>query len=125
LLNKNLSQKSKGHFWYVIAWNLEKIVDNPKYIANYYVSKNLEVTKETLSLLDEIHKYAKLWYEIFYDFSFDKLVILNNLKKELEKICLDSIVNSPENDRVLIHYLHMIVLQFADFSASTIAVRLK
>ncbi|MBN1175847.1 hypothetical protein JXA48_04350 [Candidatus Woesearchaeota archaeon] len=123
LLNKNLSQKDKGHFWYVVSWNLEKIVDNPKYIASYYLDKTLDVTDETLSLLQEIRDYANLWYDLFYNFSFEKLVKLNSKKKELDALCLGSIINMPENDRVLIHYLHLIVLQFADFSASTIAVR--
>lgn len=124
LLNKNLSQKDKGHFWYVVAWNLEKIVDNTKYVANYYVDKDLDVSKETLSLLKQIHDYANSWYSLFYDFSFKKLVELNSVKKELDALCLASLVNSLDNEKVLIHYLHLIVMQFADFSASTIAVRL-
>lgn len=124
LLNKSLDKKAKGHFWYVVAWNLEKIADNPKYIANYYVDKSLDVSKETISLLESVHSYAKLWYELFYDFSFDGLVNLSKLKKELETSCLDLLITAPKNDLVLINYLHMVVLQFADFSASTIALRI-
>ena len=123
LLNNSLSQKNEGHFWYVIAWNLEKIVDNPKYIANYYKDKSLSVSDLTLRLLEDVHKYANSWYEFFYDFSFEKLVALNIIKKELEQTCLKLLSSAPENDRILVHYLHMIILQFADFSASTIAVR--
>lgn len=125
LLNKNLSQKDKGHFWYVVAWNLEKIVDNTKYIASYYLDKTLELSTETLSLLNEVHDYAVSWYELFYGFSFELLVRLNAKKKELDGLCLAALINAPENDKILIHYLHIIILQFADFSASTIAVRFK
>jgi len=123
LLNKTLKQKDKGHFWYVIAWNLEKIIDNPKYIANYYENKSLKMSEETIDLLKEVKNHATEWYDLFYNFSFKKITELSKIKKELEKKCLELIIKSPDNDKVLIHYMHMIVLQLADFSASTIAIK--
>lgn len=124
LLNKSLTQKEKGHFWYVVVWNLEKIVDNGKYIANNYEEFPLPVlSEETKLLLKNLRSYAKYWYECFYEFSFQRLVALSKQKKELEKACLDGLLANPLEERILIHYIHMMVLQLADFSASMIALK--
>ncbi|MGM5480074.1 MAG: hypothetical protein ACQESC_01300 [Nanobdellota archaeon] len=128
LLNKSLDNKNKGHFWYVIAWNLEKVADNFKYIANHYKLAIPSLSKDTVELFESIIEYMEKYYAVFYDFSFEKMVEVSLIKKELEKKALsllsskDSSVLSSD-EMVLIHYLDMIVLQMADFSASTIAIR--
>ncbi|MFW5865868.1 MAG: hypothetical protein ACOCU6_02115 [Nanoarchaeota archaeon] len=123
LLNKSLHQKEKGHFWYVIAWNLEKIADNFKYLANYY-SLNLPVfEQDVLGLFEDVISYMDLYYDLFYAFSFEKLVRASRQKHDLEKRLLEHINKVRKDEIVLLHYLHMIVLQMADFSASTIALR--
>jgi phosphate uptake regulator len=123
LLNKHLKQKEDGHFWYVIAWNLEKIADNFKYIANSY-EKKPEISKETLELYIRSKKYLEGYTNILYDFDIKKLVELSKLKKELEKDCITLLENGDKQDRIFLHYLHMIILQLADFSASTIAIKM-
>ena len=126
LLNKTLTRKEKGHFWYVIVWNLEKIVDNGKYIAKAYEDVPLpDLSKETRLLLADVREYATGYYECFYDFSFKRLVKLSKQKRTIERACLDGLLHAPVQERVLVHYLHMLVLQLADFSASMIALRYK
>lgn len=124
LLNKSLTQKEKGHFWYVLVWNLEKILDNNKYIAQQYSELHLpSLSNTTKRLFTHLRSYATYYYECFYDFSFKKLVALSQQKSELEKECIDALLNGNVQERILIHYLHMMVLQFADFSASMMALR--
>lgn len=123
LLNKHLKQKEDGHFWYVIAWNLEKIADNFKYIANYYGEKP-NISKESLDLYVKTKTYLDGFVDMLYDFDIKKLVNLSKTKKELENECINLLVNGELQDRVVLHYLHMIILQSADFSASTIAIKL-
>lgn len=123
LLNKYLKQKENGHFWYVIAWNLEKIADNFKYIANYYAKKP-EISKESIDLYIKTKNYLEGYVNIFYDFDIKKLVKLSQTKKELEKEIINLLEKGELKDRVFLHYLHMIILQLADFSASTIAIRM-
>ena len=118
LLNKTLKEKDKGHFWYVVAWNLEKIADNYKYIAQYCEDAICE--DKTLSLFKEINHYLSSYTSLLYDFSSDKLVEITKKKKELDEKSLNLL--SKGQDSVLIHYLHTIVLQAADFSASMIAL---
>ena len=123
LLNKTLQQKTNGHFWYVIIWNLEKIADNFKYIAQHY-DKDFSISVSTQKLLSQVASYEHKFYSCFYDFSFKQLTELSIIKKELETTCLNLLENGELNDRILLHYLHMIILQLADFFASMIALKL-
>lgn len=123
LLNKYLKQKDEGHFWYVFAWNLEKIADNFKYIAEQY-SNNPKITKQSLELYNKILSYLQDYTKILYDFDVNKLVALANTKKDLERDCLELLENGDKQDIIFLHYIHMIILQLADFSASMIAVKL-
>ena len=118
LLNKSLEHKEKGHFWYVIAWNLEKIADNFKYVVENTKDYN-QPSESMLACLKKIATYYNDYYECFYSFSFEKLTALSKTKKELDKICLEGLTTP---DAIYYHYFHMLVLQIADFSASMIAL---
>lgn len=122
LLNKSLKDKEKGHFWYVIVWNLEKIVDNFKYIYEHYKANLPKINEPTLSCLKNLNKYIKDYYDCFYDFSFEKLTKLNESKQNLEKNILNELSSSSEF-KILFHYMHLILLQVTDFSTSTIALK--
>ncbi len=122
LLNKSLTQKDNGHFWYVIAWNLEKIADNFKYLAKQ-VSEIKKSTPNTLLLFEQLSSYAKEYYDVFYNFTFEKLSALSLLKKDLESLCLLMLNSADMQERLIAHFMHIVVLQFADFSASLIALR--
>ncbi|MFP4118962.1 MAG: hypothetical protein ACLFTH_02810 [Candidatus Woesearchaeota archaeon] len=122
LLNKSLHRKQKGHFWYVIAWNLEKVADNFKYLATYYAGSIPVLDKDVLDLFEDVITYVNSYYGLFYDFSFRKLVEVSDLKTDLETKLLARIDQVRKDEVVLLHYLHIILLQVADFSASTIAI---
>jgi phosphate uptake regulator len=126
LLNKSLTQKDKGHFWYVVAWNLEKIFDNYKYIASYFNDAIISLNSLVSDLLSSYETLVKGYYDLFYAFSFEKLVTLANLKDDLHKKCLYLLTsdefNSSPHQRILVHYIDCSILQIADLSASTIAL---
>ncbi len=125
LLNKNLKEKSLGHFWYVIAWNLEKIADNFKYIAESYEGKP-KISSESLQLLKEVMIYLEKYSTLLYEFKIETLVDLSKQKKVLEKNILEQMISKDDkfkDDKIFLHYLHIVVLQLADFSASMIALK--
>ena len=123
LLNKHLKQKEEGHFFYVLAWNLEKIADNFKYIANHYETKPV-ISDDALKIYSELRVYLEEYTKIFFNFNIQKLVKLSEQKKNLESKIIDVLIDGSKQDRVFIHYMHMVVLQLADFSASMIAIKL-
>lgn len=121
LLNKSLIQKQKGHFWYILAWNLEKIADNFKYLAQQLTS--ISPSEKLFLLLKETHAFAQGYYDVFYDFSFAKLTQLTKVKKDVEAKCLLLLTSPNQEERLVGHFMHLVVLQLADFSASIIALR--
>lgn len=122
LLNKYLVNKENGHFWYVVAWNLEKVADSLKYIAQHYAD-NVVVSGDALVLYKKLLVYLEGYSQLLYSFSFSSLVELNEQKKTLEKELVNHLLNGEQGDRVFVHYLHQLVLQLADFSASIIALQ--
>jgi len=123
LLNKTLAQKEQGHFWYVLTWNLEKVADNLKYIAESY-AKNITISEAALDVLKKVFSFVTAYYDCIYDFSFEKLVALSKEKRELSNYLLKELQEGVLADRILLHYLHILVLQMADFSASLIALKI-
>jgi len=125
LLNKSLKEKEKGHFWYVIAWNLEKIVDNFKYISIEYALSIPKIDKETREVMALLGKFIKGYYDCFYNFSFNSLNDLGKERLEL-KSKMRLLLKQSNVDLVIFHhYLHITMLQTVDFSASMIALRAK
>lgn len=124
LLNKTLKEKEKGHFWYVIVWNLEKIMDNFKHISKYYLGKIPEPDDEITIILTKLKEYVEEYYECFYDFSFEKLTKLSEKNKEIEQEILTK-MNENNKFTILLHYSHILLIQIADFSASLIALKNK
>lgn len=118
LLNKFLIQKEKGHFWYVVAWNLEKIVDNFKYLKHDGVL-DTEISEDQNALIEKTRLYVHDYYECFYSFSYDALEELTEQKKKLISLWKQELQTAP----LLSHHFLNIITQVSDFSASMIAVR--
>lgn len=122
LLNQSLSLKEKSHFWYVVAWNLEKLADSFKYCALHYADA-LQISASVLELETLFLEYLEGYAQLLYSFDFSTLVRLSEQKKELETKLVNLLIQGEQQDRVLVHYLHQAVLQIADFSASFVALQ--
>jgi len=113
ILNKNAYKNIKKIcFYYVIIWNLEKIADDYKYIAQD--STNL-TSKETIDLLNRTNKYLESYYKLFYKFDINEL---NNLNLELETLKQD--LRSLKNDSLILQHIHNLTTKISDFSSSMI-----
>jgi len=117
-------EEKKNCFYYVIAWNLEKICDNYKYICDHLNNKKLAVKKDVLDLLEEANKFFKDYYEIFYDFDIERLSRLAEKGKKIlkEARSMSSKVKN-EADFIVLNSIMLITLQTMDFSASYVAVK--
>jgi len=120
ILNKRgHAEQAKTPFLYVIIWNLEKIADDYKYLAEH-TSTMKTCTPQTLKLLDETNKLLREYYEIFYKFETRKLDSLAGEYKKLHTTILSELKTSK--DPISLNHLAHIVLKIADFSASTFAI---
>ncbi len=65
-LSKTLSKNCT--FKYVILWNLEKITDEYKYLANFVKEHNIKLSKETKDYFRESIQYLEDFYDLYYSF---------------------------------------------------------
>ncbi|MBI2574399.1 AbrB/MazE/SpoVT family DNA-binding domain-containing protein [Candidatus Woesearchaeota archaeon] len=126
LIKKGYKDYRKTCFVYVIAWNLEKICDNYKYIINYIgqIKKGVKVREETTKLITESTALLRAYYELYYKFEPIRLNELIGQKRKIEEEARKLLGKGTEEDAVVIsHALHHIT-QIADFSASFIATHM-
>lgn len=118
ILNKRgLDEPSKTTFLYVIMWNLEKIADEYKYIAE---NLSIKTSKPVLELFAEVNSLFRSYYELFYKFDVAHLSKLSEDFKSVRKK-IESALTKGE-DSIILSHLHHIALKAADFSASTFAL---
>jgi phosphate uptake regulator len=122
LLNRTLKEKEKGHFWYIIAWNLEKIADIFKYIAQEYKIAP-KLNQEQVKIISEINQYVESYYAFFYNFSFNKLIELDEQKKKLLLNLRQEMISDNKDTIILMHQLSNLLTSISDLSSSTIALR--
>jgi len=120
LLNKGYKDSKITTYLYLIAWNLEKIADEYKYICKLLAKEKTKLSEETIQIYEDTNKYLRWFYEIFYNFKIEDLV---KLHKELEKI-LQKIAKNKSNFEVLGH-LRIIIGNTGDFATSVIAINIE
>lgn len=113
----------KNCFYYVIAWNLEKVCDEYKYLCEYFPGKKTVVKPELIDLLAKTNRFFRGYYEIFYKFDMAGLAVLANDGKELIKLARAAGKDcKTEADFVVLSTILQILHRTADFSASFAAV---
>lgn len=120
VLNKK-GYKDGNCFYYVVAWNLEKVCDNYKYICDQSVDASA-VSRKVLDLYKKVNQYFRDYYEIFYKFDIDRLVTLTKEGKELMSV-MRKMNKLNDFEFVVITSLMAVVMQCLDFSASYIAIK--
>ncbi|MBD3304018.1 hypothetical protein GF343_02650 [Candidatus Woesearchaeota archaeon] len=65
-INKTMSKNCV--FKYVILWNLEKITDEYKYLAQYVKEQKVKISKETKEYFRESIQYLEDLYTLYYSF---------------------------------------------------------
>lgn len=122
MLNKK-EYKNGNCFYYVVAWNLEKICDNYKYICQAGKDNKKQVNKKIIDLYSEANTFFREYYELFYKFDMKHLVELTNQGKRMKNKAV-SLRKEVKTDFefVTINYLMTLVLQCLDFGASYIGL---
>lgn len=116
----NLEQVPTQHaaFRYVIAWNLEKIADEYKYICNQI--KKSHITDQTINLIEQVNEVLRNYYQLYYKFDANKLTHTAEKAKILQNIAFKQLEKNPNKVN---HHIIKIIAQTLDFSASIIALQ--
>jgi len=122
LMNKGFyKDQDKKLFLATIIWNLEKIGDEYKHICINLSKNEKELNKDVLVLYKEVNNLLTSYYDLFYNFSPEKLNILVDKKEEIiEK--LDKIKTDTEYETKLLTKLSTITSKTADLSSSIFAL---
>jgi len=116
---KGLDEPVKNSFLYVVMWNLEKVADQLKHVAEC-IQKQKAVEKNSQVLIEKTSKLLREYYELFYTFNVKKLSELSEefkiLRKEVE------VELEKSKNPIMLSHLHSAVLKIADFSSSTFAL---
>ncbi len=123
LINKNVMSDEQKCFWYVIVWNLEKVVDEYKYICVYLKDKKIKVDGELIMLFENVNALLRKYYELFYKFDSDALPDLFDEKKRLDEAGEKILGTSSKEMCVVTHHLLCCASHIIDFSTSMIALR--
>jgi phosphate uptake regulator len=124
ILNKRgYRQPKKTSFFYVVAWNMEKVVDDYKYICDYLIKNSgVELTPSAIVLYEKANNYFRRYYELFYTFDFIKLTVLSAEIKDLDAKKEIYFKSKNEKELVVVSHLFDIILKCSDFSASFVAI---
>lgn len=125
ILNKQGHKEyEKTCFYYVIAWNNEKVCDDIKYACEHIARfHNKKWPAEILHIMDAAYGFYKEFYSCFFDFEIkrfvhiheDRIAYLKNREKHYE--------GRAPHEAVVVSHLLDFIGRIDDFSASTIAVR--
>ncbi|MBI4439177.1 AbrB/MazE/SpoVT family DNA-binding domain-containing protein, partial [Candidatus Woesearchaeota archaeon] len=119
LVKKGYTNYSKTCFAYVIAWNLEKICDNYKYLIAELTKRNAKPSNETLNLLDEANKLLRRYYELHYSNEKNKTGLLPEamtLKKQAQEKCSRKWETATNDEKAMISHIQRHILLTADLT---------
>ncbi len=118
-------ENDNPYFLYVVIWNLEKIADDYKYIAQDLTGKSVKIKKEVIDLFEKVNHHFRAYYELFYDYDEKKLSELSERRKELQNVIKQLLETTKDEDTLIISYLYTILMKCEDFSASMFMLRHK
>ncbi len=123
IINSKQSDKGRETFYYMIIWLLECIGDDYKNLVEYivnHVDTKFQASKKFLELFGEINKLFEMYYELFYNFSFEKIVEIRAHRKESKANLYAFIKASKSKDEVILAtFLLDINQRIDDFLGST------
>ena len=122
LMNKGFyKDQDKKIFLATVVWSLEKIGDEYKSICINLTDNKNEINKEIINLYKEVNILFSSYYELFYNFSPEKLNGLSDRKYEINTK-INKIKTSTEYETKLLMKLSTIVSKTADLSSSIFAL---
>ncbi len=122
LINKKgMSEPATNSFYYVIAWNLEKVADSYKYIIRHIIEDKIKLNPNTINLLEEANKVIRGFYEFFYEKNQSTINELHELKKKIQKQIEKELIKS-DKESLILSRLHSLIDKSLDFSVSMIAI---
>lgn len=126
LNKKGYKDYKKTCFMYVVAWNLEKVCDDYKYISQY-LSENpkIKVNNKLIDVYKNTNNQLRGYYSLLLKFKVEELIELNKKKKEIILMIKEFIKKQSHEEAIISNYLMSIVMKCEDFSTSMFMLNYK
>ncbi|MBN2420779.1 phosphate uptake regulator PhoU [Candidatus Woesearchaeota archaeon] len=85
LVKKGYSDHQKTCFYYLVAWNLEKVCEYYFYDICKYLRKfgKEQISESVLKVFSEVNAMIMVFYDVFYSFSQEKIIAMDKKQKHL------------------------------------------
>lgn len=121
LLNKSPYKDAKTIYTYVIMWLIESICDDYRDLIETIASKpHIKVSGSFLGLLGEVNGLLSQYYDLFYNYSDEKLSVIRAAYEPFRSKILR--MKADPDERILNHYLLSIANRIADCLGSTVGL---
>ncbi len=119
------SMPDKTIFYYVVAWNLEKVCDDYKYICQTLAEGGgtASVNKDVAGFLDDVNGFLGGFYELFYRYDAERLLKFSGISKELSKKGNGLFDAAKGDNKKLVSLMLDLVIKINDFAPSTVSIR--
>ncbi|HLC85722.1 MAG TPA: AbrB/MazE/SpoVT family DNA-binding domain-containing protein [Candidatus Nanoarchaeia archaeon] len=122
LINKGVNiDKNSSVFISIIAWNMEKICDEYKYICETLSKSSAKINPEILNIYAKANEFLRGYYNLFYNFSPELLNNLHDMKSEINYLA-GSLKTVNSNEMKLVNHIMSIVSKASDMSSSIFAL---
>jgi len=105
-INKTLGRKNV--FAYVIIWQIEKIIDEFKYICEYFSKEEnskVKISKDIIEIFEDVNKLFRMYYELYYSFKLDKQVEITKFSKSIKSRSQELMEKGKGKETMLLYYL--------------------
>ncbi|MBI2572242.1 hypothetical protein HYV86_00115 [Candidatus Woesearchaeota archaeon] len=103
LLNKyGYPDVKKTCFYYHIIASIDKIMDVFKYNARDIVSQRQRFNPKSIEIFEQIHLSLRLYYELFYSFSLERVNQLSKNRDEVKRLIAKNAKLIPTTDLLLL-----------------------
>ena len=95
----------KATFMYCIAWQLEKIADDYKYLCQYLSESKIKLSKELIEIYEKVNQMMEVFYDMFYKFDEEKLHKFTSLRNQIKKETFKLFEERGHKENNVIFYL--------------------
>lgn len=99
---------------YFIVESLENIADEYKYMFQYLYknnAKDVKLSKEVLTLYDDVSQLVRMFYEVFYKYDSKKISDIGDKRMKLVKDCIDFMQDPKHSSEVIVVHHLLVVVQ--------------
>ncbi len=127
LIKRGHQQFNRTDFYIILVWEMEKMIDELKYIGQYRMSpemKNVKLSQNLMLFYHDLVDMFRWLFEVFYKFDPEKINMIHMKRKEMIKQGTLLLQKGPEKERKIVHNIMVSSQKIANMSGSYLGIAL-